>query len=289
MRSSVSLRRLAVLLLALLALGTAGGGTTGPAAASTNGTADGTAHPATGLLVLYADGFRVRCSGALVSPTVVLSAAHCFDDAVGRVAVSFDSVIAEEPPLPVPAAADPAAGYTDAELRAAGLRSGTAVSHPQYSHFTDLDTWNDVAVVVLDQPVTTITPARLAPLGSLDTIAKSQLSATVFRAVGYGAEVRKPLVGPQKATPMTYPLLRRYVDMPGQKLTPQVLQTNGTSTNDEFGETCVGDSGGPVYFGSTIAAVTSYSNGSGEKCRSVQGFQRVDVRATRDWLATFGL
>ena len=281
-------RRAAVVLTALVAASAAVAGAPS-AGASTNGTADGAEHPATGLLVLYSEGLRVRCSGTLVTPTVVLSAAHCFDDAVGEVAVTFDSVVAEAPPLPIPAAADPATGYTDAELDTAGLRSGTSVSHPQYSRFTDLSAWNDVAVVLLDEPVTAIAPARLAPLGTLDTIVKSQLSSTVFRAVGYGAEVRKPLVGPQKATPMTFPLLRRHVDMPGQKLTPQVLQTNGTSNSDELGETCVGDSGGPVYLDGAVTAVTSYSNGSGDKCRSVQGFQRVDIAAARSWLAWFGV
>ncbi|WP_200936355.1 trypsin-like serine protease [Marmoricola sp. Leaf446] len=289
MRTQLRRRAAAVLTALVAASGLAVASPGGTAQASTNGTADGAAHPATGLLVLYSEGFRVRCSGTLVTPTVVLSAAHCFDDAAGEVAVTFDSVIAEEPPLPIPPAADTAAGYTDAELAAAGLRSGTHVSHPQYSGFTDLNNWNDVAVVLLDEPVTDIAPAPLAPIGSLDTIVKSQLSSTVFRAVGYGSEVRKPLVGPQKATPMTYPLLRRTVDMPGQKLTPQVLQTNGTSNSDELGETCVGDSGGPVYFGGAIAAVTSYSNGSGEKCRSVQGFQRVDISVARTWLAWFGV
>lgn len=39
--------------------------------------------------------------------------------------------------------------------------------------------------------------------------------------------MRQATIGPQKPTPMSYPILRRYVDMPGQKLTPQILQTNG--------------------------------------------------------------
>jgi secreted trypsin-like serine protease len=289
MRPPALRRRTAAALTALIAASCASTALVAPAHASTNGTADGEAHPATGLLLLYSEGQRVRCSGTLVAPTVVLSAAHCFEGRVGEVGVTFESVIAEEPPVPIPPAADPAAGYQDDELAAAELHSGTSYSHPDYSGFTDLDNWNDVAVVVLDEPVADIASAPLAPLGSLDSIAKNQLSSTIFRAVGYGAEVRKPPEGPQKAEPMTYPLLRRYVDMRGQKLTPQVLQTNSPSNKGDLGETCVGDSGGPVYFDGTIAAVTSYSNGSGEKCRSVQGFQRVDIPVVRTWLATFGL
>ena len=39
--------------------------------------------------------------------------------------------------------------------------------------------------------------------------------------------MRQATTGPQEPTPMSYPILRRYVDMPGQKLTPQILLTNG--------------------------------------------------------------
>jgi hypothetical protein len=47
------------------------------------------------------------------------------------------------------------------------------------------------------------------------------------RVVGDGTEVRKPTSGPQKPTPMSFPIVRRYADEVGQKLTPQVLQVNG--------------------------------------------------------------
>ena len=158
--------------------------------------------------------------------------------------------------------------------------------HPDYAGLEDLDSWNDVAVVELDEPVADVVPATLAPVGRLDSIAKNRLATTAFVAVGYGSEVRKPATGPRKATPETFPLLRRTVTMPGQKLTPQVLQTNGNTNRG--GEVCVGDSGGPVLLDEQVVAVTSYNNGSGTKCRSVQGFQRVDVAGVRSWLATFG-
>lgn len=259
-----------------------------PAQASTGGTPDGEAHPNVGLILFYdADG-RFRCSATLVSPTVLLTAAHCTSGTLGKTLVTFDSVIAEQPPSPFPVAANPAVGYTQAELAAAGYLSGTAYTHPDYSNFTDLDNWNDVGVIVLDQPVTDIAPATIADLGTLDAIAPSRLRKTLFTAVGYGTEVRKPDSGPQKPQPMSYPLIRRYVDMPGQKLTPQILQTNGNE-KDPFGTggTCFGDSGGPVFLNGQVVAVTSY--GYTDNCRYLGGYQRVEIEVVQDWLATFGV
>src|SRR4029079_5937392 len=64
-----------------------------PAAAITNGTADGQGHPNVGGLVAatqYSDGTWIYCSGTLISPTVFLTAAHCAE-ASDRVRVTFDS------------------------------------------------------------------------------------------------------------------------------------------------------------------------------------------------------
>jgi hypothetical protein len=257
-----------------------------PASASTGGTADGNAHPNVGMIVFYdADG-RFRCSATLVSPTVLLTAAHCTTGTLGKTLVTFDSVIAEAPPSPLPVAADPSAGYTAEELAAAGYLSGTAYTHPNYSNFTDRDNWNDVGVIVLDHPVTDIAPAPLAPVGTADAI--KQPRSVLFTAVGYGTEVRKPESGPQKPTPMSYPLIRRYVQMPGQKITPQIIQTNGND-KDPFGTggTCFGDSGGSLWLNGAIVGVTSY--GYTENCRYLDGYQRVDIPVVRNWLATFGL
>ena len=262
---------------------------TTPATASTGGTADtANTYSNVGLLVSYTDGERYRCSGTLVSPTVVLTAAHCTDGVDGKVAISFKPVIAERAPAPLPVAKNPADGYTEAELAGTGYVSGTPYTHPAYSDFTDTDNWNDVGVVRLDQPVTGVTPATLAPTGTLDRVPRSKLAKTLFRAVGYGTEVRKPASGPQKPQPMTYPLIRRYVDMPGQKLTPQILQTNGNPNDPRgTGGTCFGDSGGPVFYGGKIVAVTSF--GYTDNCRYLGGYQRVDITVARDWLRTFGV
>ena len=83
---------------------------------------------------------------------------------------------------------------------------------------------------------------------------------------------------------MSFPLIRRYVEMPGQKLTEQILQTNGNEhDNKGTGGTCFGDSGGPVFLNREVVAVTSYANT--DNCRYLGGNQRVDIAAAQDWLA----
>ena len=257
-----------------------------PAAqASTGGTPDGELHPSVGMIVFYdADG-RFRCSATQVSPTVILTAAHCTAGTLGLTLVTFESVIAEAPPSPLPVAADPSKGYTEADL--AGRIYGTAYAHPNYSNFTDLKNWNDVGVVVLSKPLAHATSA-LAPLNRLDQIPSGELSKTIFTGVGYGTEVRKPDSGPQKPQPMSYPLIRRYWEVPGQKLTPQILQVNG-NPNDVRGTggSCFGDSGGPLFLDNKIVGVTSY--GYTANCRYLDGYQRVDIPVVQDWLAEFGV
>ena len=274
----------AVLAAALILLG----GYARPAAAITGGEPDGSRHPNVGLILFYTEEGRSRCSATLVSPTILLTAGHCTDGTLGSTLVTFDSVIAEQPPSPFPVAADPTAGYTDAEIERAGYLSGTALTHPEYSGFTDLSNWNDVGVVVLDEPVTTIAPAEIAPLDYLDAYAPPRLAATIFTLVGYGTEVRKPESGPQKPQPMNYPLIRRYTTAPGQKLTPQVLQVNGNPNDTRGGGgSCFGDSGGPALLNGYLVAVTSY--GYTSNCRYLGGYQRVDIAVVQDWLESVGL
>jgi Trypsin len=271
--------------------------------AITGGAADGDLHPSVGILVFYdeADGSRYRCTATLVTSTVLLTAAHCTAGTAGKSIVNFDTNIAEAAPSNMPYATDtdPANGdltsakgfegtgtMTDPNNRTWYL--GTAHADPAYSNFTDMKNWNDVGVVVLDTPVDGITPSQIAPIGTLDTIAKSKLSKTLFTIVGYGTEVRKAPSGPQKPTPMSYPLYRRYADAPGQKLTPQILTLNG-NPNDVHGTggSCFGDSGGPTFYNGQVVTVTSY--GLNGVCRYIDGLQRVDIAGVQTWLATYGV
>jgi hypothetical protein len=146
----------------LLTIAVLAGSFAGSAASITGGTADGSAHPYAGALVV--DG-RVACSGVLVSPTVFLTAGHCVAGASARIDVTFDQQL------------DPVS-WT--------LMPGTAHLDPSYG--LDKQDSHDVAAVVLDRAVS-IAPASLAGAGALDSVQTRALTS-----VGYGYFDTKPFV-----------------------------------------------------------------------------------------------
>lgn len=261
-------------------------GSVGPAYAITGGEADGAGHPNVGLILFYDSEGRFRCSATLVTPTILLTAAHCTKGTRGWTAVTFNTHIADAPPSPFPPADKPADGYAKDEILAMGMLPGTAFTHPNYSDFTDIRNWNDTGVIVLDQPVTGIAPATIAPRDYLAQFEQPKFPKTIFTMVGYGTEVRQADSGPQKPTPMSYPLIRRVTTEPGQKLAVQVFQTNGNEhDNRGGGGTCFGDSGGPAFLNGYLVGDTSY--GYTSNCRYLGGYQRVDIESIQTWLATF--
>lgn len=256
-----------------------------PVSAITGGDADGEGHPGVAMIVWYEPAGRFRCTATLVTPRVLVTAAHCTSGVIGKTLVTFDT----DAQADLPRAADDTGdgksddGYDSAATYGSSSVTGTAIPHPDYSDFTDIDNWNDVGVIILDTAVTGRPLASVAPLNYLDGYQQPLLNKTIFTLVGYGTEVRKPETGPQKPVPFGQPRIRRVAELPGQKMSAQIVQMNGViADNRGTGGTCFGDSGGPAYLKGYIVTVTSY--GYTSNCRYLGGYQRLDIKSVQDWL-----
>ena len=233
----------------------------GLAGAVVFGEPDGNRHPNVGALLApqaYSDGTWASCSGTLISPTVFLTAAHC-DWGVARLAVTFDSVY-------------------DADTGTEHW--GTWHADPLYSGAASDP--HDIAVVVFDQPVTGITPARLPAANSLANLPQNQ----GFTSVGYGAQAVTIDRGP------TF----HYADVRYVGTSNRLFATNNAwlriSMNPVLGDggPCYGDSGGPNFLGAgaTETNIVAGTTITGDfMCRATNVVYRLDTPSARGFLAPF--
>lgn len=241
-----------------------------PALAITFGELDGEQHPNVGALLVawpYPDGtINIVCSGTLISPTVFLTAAHCVNWMPGAgidpngVYVTFDTVY---------------------EIGVSTIYSGTYHVNPNYGH--DNSDLNDVAVVVLDEPIMDITPATLPSAGLLDELkAAGLLKGQSFVTVGYGTVRDDKTKGTQS---FYWEGARRFTTGTYNALTNGWLKISmNPSTGD--GGTCYGDSGGPHFLGDSDMVVSVTVTGD-IPCRATDVTYRLDIESARAYLAQF--
>ena len=159
-----------------------------PAMAITGGQRD-EVHTNVGVIRFTTEAGRFRCSGTLISPTVVLTAGHCTGETAASPATNVYVSFNTDLPL------DPlAAGITPEEsaARAANYITGTAHPDPGWTGALSISKQHDQGVVVLDAPAATkwpgITPAPLLPVGILDAN-QGALKDQTFTLVGYGVDI----------------------------------------------------------------------------------------------------
>ena len=227
----------------------------GSAMAISNGQPDGDNHPYVGIALGPATGGGYGvCSAAATSPTMLVTAAHCFEGP--DVWVTFDEV--------------PTSYFQ---------YHGTWTPDPEWcpgcgSGLPGFDS-HDVAVIVLDGPVTLSRYAQLPTAGLVDTLPmRSDVDL-----VGYGIQFDQ---GGGPRYPEDGAFTRYYA--------PSLLVASKHVHSDEYikltanpaqgkGGTCFGDSGGPDLLGGTdtILAVNSYvTNGN---CAGVTYSNRIDTYA----------
>jgi secreted trypsin-like serine protease len=225
-----------------------------PAQAIVGGTSDNGAHP---YVAAVSNGSTI-CSAAAISPTVLVTAAHCFAFPTEAVRVIFDDNFRNP---------------------ARVLHPGTWYAHPAFCATCNPEkkqALTDIAVVVLDAPVSLPRYARLAPLGLTDRLG----ARTSVEIVGYGVsefDRKTPL-------PATGERMRANADLlrTSKQVGDELLEVSARLSQDR-GASCFGDSGGPVLLGDTILGVTSF--GTNDRCRVATYAYRVDAPVAQSFVS----
>ena len=150
-----------------------------PAQVISYGEPDGTTHPNVGSIVVQTTGGTLYqfYTCALISPDVVLTAAHCTE--------SLDEIVAGNPGYQVLVTFDPVITSDST------FYTGIWHTNPDYNNFVGKHGRadpGDIAVIILDQ-APGITPASLPTAGLLDELkARHVLYGTHFTAVGYDSK-----------------------------------------------------------------------------------------------------
>lgn len=218
-----------------------------PAGAVIGGVPDAGHHPY--VAFIYSDS--ESCSGSAISPTVVLTAAHCLSQKSGeRFTVQFTERYSDSTP--------------------ADRTGATAMSLVDFCAFTNtcknglkFYAEPDVAVLVLDHAVSLPRYARLPSAGLVDALPAKQ-SVTL---VGYGAQdvlhPNDPILIGRRLTASGIISTRNYV------IRDSILAI----TLQGRANLCFGDSGSPVLAGDTILGVFSFLNG---RCSTAGFAYRID-------------
>jgi hypothetical protein len=254
-------RKLLVLIAAAVAVATVAS----PATAVLYGQPDEGEHPYVGVVRFFdEDGnYLWRCTGTLISPTVVLTAGHC-TFGTDSAEVWFSET--------APSTAEVLSGNYRRGI------TGTTHTHPDYDEFATFPNTSDVGIVVLDKAVRLPTYGSLPTVGLADSLYKHKL----FSIVGYGLQDVRPV---QVADVRRIKATVKLISLQSGYSAGFNLHLSSNQGKPHQGGLCFGDSGGPVLYGTTILAVNSFViNGN---CAGAGYSYRIDQPHILDWIESF--
>lgn len=194
--------------------------------------------PAVGVLA----GKEVRCTGTLITPTKVVTAAHCLNRVASPEELSFS--IGKD------------AGRPQSSFKVKAMSA-----HP---HYRARGSFNDIALIELAEPA----PASIKPLTLLQEGDSSWEKKDLF-VIGYGYSDGLGQKGSG---------IKRAVWLPISALSPHKILSNPKDGKS----TCQGDSGGPAFVkasgvpeGFALAGITIA--GSDTRCKGNSIFLRIDA------------
>ena len=213
------------------------------------------------------------CTGSLITPQVVLTAAHCGSDLPMELVVSLGKAFFG----PRIDAAD-----------TVGFAEG--IFHPDYVELQNgiggTLGQNDIALLVLEEPVDWVEPIWIAE----DSIADLAVGASVT-SIGFGVS----------SSAGTGSGIKRSAELTVDRIDDTFVYSN-SATNDNSANVCSGDSGGPqVYWDGERWVQWAVHSWADQSCLAQSGSTRVDtispwimdqlesVHGTRDRCEMWGL